>query len=125
MDKGLTQSDMRDRYGLYVSNYARGVCSPGAQKLRDICTVLECSADWLLGMSDRREPEGKRTDELPPIVQYVKRLRVECPGGEDERKRYRILLGNTSTGYMPTARTLSRVAEDYGCTVDYLLGLGE
>ncbi len=37
----------------YVSNYERGTAVPGANILGVLCLVLDCSADYLLNLSDK------------------------------------------------------------------------
>lgn len=39
----------------YVSNYERGVAVPGANVLGAICLALDCSADYLLNLTDKEK----------------------------------------------------------------------
>jgi len=43
---GMTQSD--------VSDYERGEQGPGLVRILALCRALGCSADYLLGLEDRR-----------------------------------------------------------------------
>ena len=38
-----------------IVKYEKGLMYPGAYKLRDICVVLNVSADYLLGLSDKED----------------------------------------------------------------------
>lgn len=40
----------------YLSNYERGRRVPGSNVLGAICVALDCSADYLLNLSDKERP---------------------------------------------------------------------
>lgn len=122
--KGLTMADLDRLHGLKCSNWTRGSYLPGSEKMRTLCLALDCSADWLLGLSDEPRTHGARTDGLPPIIDHLKLLKLDAGDMKLSGKHY-YMLGNARQGHVPTVRTLAMVANDYGCTVDYLLGLGE
>lgn len=52
-----SQKDMADSVGIKYQAWARyekGEVAPGADMITQICRAHEVSADWLLGLSDRR-----------------------------------------------------------------------
>ena len=53
-----SQSEMADAIGIKWQSWARyerGDVAPGAEILANICRVLACSADWLLGISNKND----------------------------------------------------------------------
>ena len=63
--RGMVQSDLGDATGIpanRISNYELGYSYPQARSLIAICEALDCSADYLLGLDDRRV--YLTTDEL-------------------------------------------------------------
>ena len=60
-----SQSEMAAALGMKYqqwSRYEKGEVAPGADILANICRVHAVSADWLLGLTDGREP----TNAEPP-----------------------------------------------------------
>lgn len=53
--RGLTQAELAKRIGkheMHVSKWERGVFSPTARNIVAICDALDCSADFLIGLSN-------------------------------------------------------------------------
>ena len=59
-EQELSQADLDKRTGIGRANISRYVCNkqmPTVDSLISICKTLDVSADWLLGLSDRKERE--------------------------------------------------------------------
>ena len=59
-EQELSQADLDKRTGIGRANISRYVCNkqmPTVDSLITICKTLNVSADWLLGLSDRKERE--------------------------------------------------------------------
>ncbi len=55
IDKGLSQQQMSDLLGIArgcYAHYEQGVREPHITLLAKICTILEISSDYLIGLSD-------------------------------------------------------------------------
>lgn len=55
LDKNLTQKEIADTLNTYetnVSEWERGIKKPNIDSLRELCKVLDVSADYLLGLED-------------------------------------------------------------------------
>ena len=53
--KKLNQQEVADKIGVTrqcYSNYEQGIRQPSVEILRNICEVLECSADELIGIDN-------------------------------------------------------------------------
>lgn len=53
--RGLRQADLAELIGVNmytVSKWERGVQLPDADLIAELCTALDCSADYLLGLSE-------------------------------------------------------------------------
>ena len=60
-EQKLSQSDLDKRTGIGRANISRYVCNkqmPTVDSLISICKTLNVSADWLLGLSDRKERDA-------------------------------------------------------------------
>lgn len=60
-ERKLSQADLDKRTGIGRANISRYVCNkqmPTVDSLTAICKTLNVSADWLLGLSDRKEREA-------------------------------------------------------------------
>ena len=59
-EQKITQAELDKRTGIGRANISRYVCNkqmPTVDSLIAICKTLDVSADWLLGLSDRKERE--------------------------------------------------------------------
>lgn len=55
MEKGLSQQAVADRLGVTrgcYANYEQGTREPTIALLREICLILDLSADYLVGLTD-------------------------------------------------------------------------
>lgn len=55
MAAGLSQNKLSEETGLHrntIANYEKGLQAPAADSLAALCTVLNVSADWLLGLDE-------------------------------------------------------------------------
>lgn len=60
-EQELSQADLDKRTGIGRANISRYVCNkqmPTVDSLIAICKTLGVSADWLLGLSDRKERDA-------------------------------------------------------------------
>ena len=60
-EQKITQAELDKRTGIGRANISRYVCNkqmPTVDSLISICKTLNVSADWLLGLSDRKEREA-------------------------------------------------------------------
>ena len=51
--KNITQLEMAERLGIKQTNYSqyeRGLHEPSASRLKEICEILNVSADYILGL---------------------------------------------------------------------------
>lgn len=58
-----SQSEMADAIGIKWQSWARyerGEVAPGAEIIANICRVHACSADWLLGVGDNKNPSSAK-----------------------------------------------------------------
>ena len=63
--------EMADAIGIKYSAWARyeaGGSTPGGDIITNICRVHRCSADWLLGLSDKSSPNIITHGSNSPII---------------------------------------------------------
>ena len=66
---GLTQAQAAEKAGLSQQGWARyelGKVMPGAEAIHQICSSLQVSADWLLGLTHEKNPPRCTFSESPP-----------------------------------------------------------
>ena len=59
---GLSQDQMADVLGVHkntVSGWEKGNFEPTSKNVVQLATLFGCSADYLLGVSDEREPKDQ------------------------------------------------------------------
>lgn len=64
-EKGMTQSELADRLPIgrtSISNYEREDRQLDPDTIRKICRFFNCTSDYLLCLSDRRDPELSEAD---------------------------------------------------------------
>ncbi len=70
-----SQREIADALGIKQAAYSRyeqGVNTPGAEVLYKICITLNCSADWLLGLSDTNAGiEQAKYNALKTAIQTI------------------------------------------------------
>lgn len=127
-EKGLSMNQVR-KSGIpsfpAYSSKTRKSC-PSAKRLREICLALDCSADWLLGLSDEKSLSGA-VGEMPDQEATLRAAARSCDKYESrQRVRLRKAAQNVRRrGCSPSARTYVLAAQQLGCSVDKLLGLEE
>jgi len=109
--------------------YEGGGDLPKADTLFQIARALGCSADYLLGRSEKRFV--KSAQDFPQSSMLATRLR-ELRGGISPSKFARILAmsPNTYGRYekgetSPISDVLIKIAESLNCSVDYLMGISD
>ena len=66
-----TLREMADAIGIKYNAWARyeaGGATPGGDIIANICRVHRCSADWLLGISDKSSPSIVTNGSNSPVV---------------------------------------------------------
>lgn len=129
-EKGLSLNGIRDMGYPNVYAYVRKFPTrilPSPKDMRSLCDMLDCSADWLLGLSDERKlhrPFAK--ESVPDLFPQIERLRSEKRNAPYEKKTnnaYYRLKASYRRGDTVRMTSYVRAAEDYGVSVDELLGL--
>ncbi|NLS38598.1 helix-turn-helix domain-containing protein [Fructobacillus tropaeoli] len=74
--KGLTQAELASRLNLSkgtISAYEQGLSYPSIETLAKICTYLDTSSDYLLGISDKFSVQfaGLSTKQMETILNFV------------------------------------------------------
>lgn len=128
-ENGLTMNKLRRSGISSIESYASKTrpCSPSVTVLRDMCLRLDCSADWLLGLSETRERSGS-VALMPEPKDVLREAGLRCDAVSMYYERRALL--HASSDYarrkrVPRASTYERVAMILGCSVDSLLGLEE
>lgn len=76
--KGWTQSDLADRLGVHqqaISKYERKTVDLDTDTIRRLCSIFDCTADYLLGISSRRS--AQLSDEDAALVEAYHAARPE------------------------------------------------
>lgn len=69
LERGMTQKDLAARLGVVrttLSNYENEVNQLDPETIRRICSIFDCTADYLIGMSARRS--AQLSDEDAALV---------------------------------------------------------
>lgn len=122
-DAGTTVWELEDE-GLRLYHYTNnGEHLPNCGTMRAICTRLGVSAEYLLGLSDRKEPRNR--PPKPPSIEerLVELSKMKMPVRE-QRRRYMAMHRLRQGGDLHLA-TAKRIADAHGCSLDYVLGLEE
>lgn len=70
LERGMTQKDLAARLGVVrttLSNYENEVNQLDPETIRRICSIFDCTADYLLGISSRRS--AQLSDEDAALVE--------------------------------------------------------
>lgn len=70
LERGMTQKDLAARLGVVrttLSNYENEVNQLDPETIRRICSIFDCTADYLLGISSRRSDQ--LSDEDAALVE--------------------------------------------------------
>ena len=128
VELGLTQEILESETGIprsLISNFLLNKHTPSFDKLVALLEFFNCSADYLIGLTDIP------TDEtLYPVVPFNERLRtiLKEKGVSQERLKrelnfsgsviYKWLSGKNK----PSTDSLIKLAKFFDCSVDYLIG---
>ena len=66
----LTQLALAERVGItqaYLAELEKGTKRPSLDVLEKLCSALNCSADYLLGLSDNKSYRTMREESLPGL----------------------------------------------------------
>lgn len=77
-ERGMTQKDLAARLGVVrttLSNYENEVNQLDPETIRRICSIFDCTADYLIGMSARRS--AQLSDEDAALVEAYHAARPE------------------------------------------------
>ena len=86
-----SQTELAERSGLSqnaISNYERGDREPGSTALAALARALECSADYLLGLTDDPTP-----GHLPAGLTETEQKIVEAIRADDLLGAIRLIVG--------------------------------
>ncbi len=105
--------------------YLRGDCTPSLPKVTAIADRLNCSLQWLSGMTDK-EKLPKRTADVPfserfrelLAKKHITRYRVIKDTGISKQSVDGWFCGTRN----PSFEHMQTIAKYFGCTVDYLAG---
>lgn len=108
-----------------ISKFLRAERMPSVKSLVTLADFFNCSTDYILGLTDfpdertypPRPPFGQRLNFLLEHFQVTK-YRLEKQTGFSEETVNRWQRGK----YEPTAESLVRLAEYFGCSTDFILG---
>lgn len=78
-NKGWKQGELADLIGVasnMIGKYERGEASPPLETAKRLSEVLECSLDYLVGLTDTNpeKPAGGISGEFKPIMSKLKQL---------------------------------------------------
>lgn len=127
-ERGINQSDLAVATNIERSNISEFLSDKHAPSFENFIALLyffECSADYLLGLTDIPTEEP-----LHPIPPFGERLRAILKERKlTQAKLIKDLRLSSSVPYKwlsgkdkPSIDSLIRLAEYFECTVDYLIG---
>ena len=127
-ERGINQSDLAAATNIERSNISEFLSDKHAPSFENFIALLyffECSADYLLGLTDIPTEEP-----LHPIPPFGERLRAILKERKlTQAKLIKDLRLSSSVPYKwlsgqdkPSIDSLIRLAEYFECTVDYLIG---
>ena len=126
-DEQINQFNLSEKAGMYhscVSGFISGKHLPSYDNFAKLLYVFNCSADYLLGLSENQEE--KLYDVLPFAPRFNQILKERKISKEKFRKE-----NNVSASVMykwcsgkskPSVDSLIKIAEYFDCSVDYLIG---
>ena len=127
-ETGITQSQLSAATGISnsnISDFLKGIHEPSYQALWALLRYFQCSADYLLGLTDIH------TDEpLCEAVPFSQRLREML---KEKNISQQFLIKNMSLSSsvvykwlagisQPSTDALIRLSKFFDCSVDYLIG---
>ena len=127
-DFGYTQEDLEKATGIprsLISNFLLNKHTPSFDKLVALLEFFNCSADYLIGLTDIPSDET-----LCPVSPFNERLRTilkENGVSQERLKRELNLSGSVIYKWLsgkskPSTDSLKKLAKFFDCSVDYLIG---
>ncbi len=110
-----------------ITRYLQGVHAPSLQTLVALCEYFDCSADFLLGLSEYPKREGQAFKPVAPFCERFRAVMKACNFTQYAlQKKTGISWANFSkwlngTG-VPFPDSLITLATAMDCSVDFLLG---
>lgn len=108
-----------------ISGLMNGAHAPSTKLLIKIVEYFNCSADYLLGLTDY--PKRENFDSVKPFGQRLK-LCLSLAGKTEYRLQTDLHISRSLTYRwlndmaIPSIESLKNLAKYFGCSVDYLLG---
>ena len=129
MEKGLNASSLSKKLGVSVSTvtrYLKGERLPTFQNFVKLLDFFNCSADFLIGLTDF----PTATPTFRAVLPFKDRFRAlldECKLSQYELHRRTNLSYDDFNKWLkglsyPYVDNLAKLAKAFNCTVDYLLG---
>ncbi len=126
-EKGMSVNAFCKHAGISVSGLLAvlsGKAEPSPATVMKCADAMNCSADYLLGLSDRREYIPARSpaefkDRIFPLLKTrgITQYRLACDCGLQQSA-----ISKWKHGKLPKAETLVLLADYLHCSADYLLG---
>lgn len=126
-EAGFTQTELALKTGIghsNISDYLSDKHTPSFGHFIALITVFHCSADYLLGLTEIHSEE-----KFLPVPPFSEQLRTILKlHGISQGKLMRDLNISASalykwlTGAGPRTDTLKKLADYFGCSVDFLIG---
>lgn len=107
-----------------ISDYLSGTHTPSFKHFIALISVFDCSADYLLGLTDIHSEE--KTLPVPPFSQQL-RLILKMHGVSQGKLLRDLKISSSAlykwlSGAGPRTDTLKKLADYFGCSVDFLIG---
>lgn len=128
-DKNLNSVSLSTEIGVSrstISELRRGAFLPSYTTLTKLIEFFNCSADYLLGISN----DEKENYNFKPIKPFVDRLRLFLE--QEGKSQYGLIKQKKISGSiiydwlhnnkLPSIENLCKIAEYVECSIDYLLG---
>ena len=124
----LNQSALGKKTGIKntnISDFLADIHTPSYQNFVKLLYAFGCSADYLLGRTDI--PTEEPLHPVPPFGERLRFILESFAVSQEKLKRelpvsgsvlYRWLSGKNQ----PSTESLIRLADYFGCSVDYLIG---
>lgn len=109
-----------------VSEYRRGILLPSASVFFEMLNYFNCSADYLLGLTDNAA-DGKVFKAIPPLGSQLRKVMKFCGYSQYRLEKELKISGSSVHSWLfdkslPSVDSLEKIATHMGCTVDFLLG---
>ena len=109
-----------------ITRYLNGERTPRFKTLVNIAEYFNCSADYLLGLSDYSY-DGAVFLPVPPFGERLKYVIKFCNFTQYRLQREKHFAGSVLYGWLsgkklPSAENLAQLAKALDCSVDFLIG---